>query len=406
MVPATNGTVMSTNNQSFRYPLATTTWDSAEVEAMQDVIGSGDFTMGRRVMVFEQKFATYFDSEFSVMSNSGSSANLLAIAALRYSSLNPQPNRDEVIVPAVSWSTTYYPITQLGFKLKFVDIDLHTLNTSLESIEAAIDDKTAGIMVVNLLGNPSQLTEIRDLSNANSVFMVEDNCESMGARYQGQYAGTFGDIGTFSSFFSHHISTMEGGVSVTNSLELKQVMTSLRAHGWTRELPTENFVHNKTGDDFDDLFRFVLPGYNLRPLELEAAIGEQQLLKLPEIVQGRRANALKFLTLMEKFPEFIVQEELGESSWFGFSLILNEELSGRRKKLVEVLRKFSIAVRPVVAGNFTRNPVIQHLPHVAIGELPNADKVHTDGLFIGNHHYEMNEEFNLLQDALTEFRKG
>lgn len=406
MVLARTRPEMSTNNQPFRYPLATTTWDTAEVEAMQDVIRSGDFTMGRRVMDFEQKFAGYFDTEFSVMSNSGSSANLLAIAALRYSSLNPQPNRDEVIVPAVSWSTTYYPITQLGFKLKFVDIDLHTLNTSLESIEAAIDDKTAGIMVVNLLGNPSQLTEIRDLSNANSVFMVEDNCESMGARYQGQYAGTFGDIGTFSSFFSHHISTMEGGVSVTNSLELKQVMTSLRAHGWTRELPTENFVHNKTGDDFDDLFRFVLPGYNLRPLELEAAIGEQQLLKLPEIVQGRRANALKFLTLMEKFPEFIVQEELGESSWFGFSLILNEELSGRRKQLVEVLRKFSIAVRPVVAGNFTRNPVIQHLAHVDIGDLPNADKVHTDGLFIGNHHYEMNDEFDLLQGALTEFLKG
>ncbi len=397
---------MSANNQPFRYPLATSTWDNAEVEAMQDVIRSGDFTMGRRVMDFEQKFADYFDSDFSVMSNSGSSANLLAIAALRYSSLNPQPNRDEVIVPAVSWSTTYYPITQLGFKLKFVDIDIHTLNANLESIEAAMDAKTAGIMVVNLLGNPSQLREIRELANANSIFMVEDNCESMGARYQNKYAGTFGDIGTFSSFFSHHISTMEGGVSVTDSLELKQVMTSLRAHGWTRELPTENFVHNKTGDDFDDLFRFVLPGYNLRPLEIEAAIGAQQILKLTDIVKGRRTNALKFLAVMEKFPEFIIQKELGESSWFGFSLILSRRLSGRRKELIDTLRKFSIAVRPIVAGNFTRNPVINHLPHVAMGDFPNADSVHTDGLFIGNHHYEMNDEFDLLEDALTEFSVG
>jgi CDP-6-deoxy-D-xylo-4-hexulose-3-dehydrase len=359
--------------------------------------------MGRRVVDFEQKFADYFESDFSIMSNSGSSANLLAIAALRYSSLNPQPNKNEVIVPAVSWSTTYYPITQLGFKLKFVDIDMHTLNANLESIEAAIDNKTAGIMVVNLLGNPSQLREIRELANANSVFMVEDNCESMGARYKGKFAGTFGDIGTFSSFFSHHISTMEGGVSVTDSLELKQVMTSLRAHGWTRELPTKNFVHNKTGDDFDDLFRFVLPGYNLRPLEIEAAIGAQQVLKLTDIVKGRRTNALKFLAVMEKFPEIIIQKELGESSWFGFSLILSGRLSGRRKELIDTLRKFSIAVRPIVAGNFTRNPVINHLPHVPMGDFPNADRVHTDGLFIGNHHYEMNDEFNLLEDALMEF---
>jgi CDP-6-deoxy-D-xylo-4-hexulose-3-dehydrase len=385
------------------YPLATTTWDSKEYEAMQRVIASGNFTMGEEVRTFEATFSESFKTQFSVMSNSGSSANLLALAAIRYSSFMPQDGRDEVIVPAVSWSTTYYPITQMGFKLKFVDIDLETLNASSESIAEAIGPKTAGIVVVNLLGNPSELAEIRSLADAHNLFMIEDNCESMGASYKGKLAGTFGHIGTFSSFFSHHISTMEGGVSVTDSLELKQVMTSLRAHGWTRELPFENHVHNKTGDDFDDLFRFVLPGYNLRPLELEGAIGQEQIKKLPGIVSGRRSNALKFQDVMTKYPEIQIQREMGESSWFGFSLILTGENSGRRAELVSALKSNSIAVRPIVAGNFTKNPVLKHLPHVEFAQLTNADIVHNDGLFIGNHHYVMEHEFELLESALSSF---
>lgn len=192
-------------------------------------------------------------------------------------------------------------------------------------------------------------------------------------------------------------------MSVTNSLELSQVMTSLRAHGWTRELPKENFVHDKSGDDFEDLFRFVLPGYNLRPLEIEAAIGSQQLLKLPSIIDGRRRNAERFKEVMMSFPEFLIQREIGQSSWFGFSLILRGKYSGRRRELVEILNKNSVAVRPIVAGNFARNPVLRLLPHVALPELPNADKVHVDGLFVGNHHYEMNEEFELLSDSLQKF---
>jgi CDP-6-deoxy-D-xylo-4-hexulose-3-dehydrase len=387
------------------YPLATTTWDEKEYAAMQEVIASGNFTMGKRVATFESQFASHFGSDFAVMSNSGSSANLLALAAIRYSSLNPAEGRDEVIVPAVSWSTTYYPIAQMGFRLKFVDVDLDTLNASADSISAAISSKTAGIVVVNLLGNPSELTEIRQLADQHTLFMIEDNCESMGATYDGKLAGTFGEIGTFSSFFSHHISTMEGGLSVTNSLELKQVMTSLRAHGWTRELPSENFVHDKTGDDFEDLFRFVLPGYNLRPLELEGAIGTEQLKKLPSIVSGRRDNAIKFIKLMQRFPEIRIQKELGESSWFGFSLVLTGKQIGRRADLINALKAQSIAVRPIVAGNFSKNPVLKHLPHVALEGLKNADQVHDQGLFIGNHHYEMNHEFELLENALTAFMK-
>ena len=385
------------------YPLATTTWDDAEYAALHSVIASGNFTMGEKVKEFEQEFSSKFRTDFAVMSNSGSSANLLALAAIRYSSKNPGMSRDEVIVPAVSWSTTYYPITQLGFKLRFVDVDLETLNAGAEAIQAAIGPKTAGIVVVNLLGNPSELTEIRALADENDLFMIEDNCESLGATYDGRPAGTYGDIGTFSSFFSHHISTMEGGVSLTNSLELKQVMTSLRAHGWTRELPAENHVHDKTGDNFDDLFRFVLPGYNLRPLEMSGAIGVQQIKKIDSIISGRRANAQKFHAIMLEYPEIRIQKELGQSSWFGFSLILRESHSGQRSEFLKSLDANSVAVRPIVGGNFTRNPVMKHLPHVTLEPLVNADTVHDDGLFIGNHHYPMKKEFDLLKGALDSF---
>jgi CDP-6-deoxy-D-xylo-4-hexulose-3-dehydrase len=236
------------------------------------------------------------------MSNSGRSANLLALGAIRYSSFGEDTTRNEVIVSAVSWSTTYYPITQMGYTLKFVDIELGTLNASASSVEAAITSKTAGIVAVNLLGNPSELDRLREFADANKIFLIEDNCEYLGAKLNGKMTGTFGDIGTFSSFFSHHVSTMEGGMSVTVNLELSQVMTSLRAHGWTRELPDENHVLDKSGNQFDDLFRFVLPGYNLRPLELEGAIGSEQLKKVPRIIQVDGKTTKLLLLLWSNFP--------------------------------------------------------------------------------------------------------
>jgi CDP-6-deoxy-D-xylo-4-hexulose-3-dehydrase len=384
------------------YPLASTTWDSLEIEAMHEVIASGNFTMGRHVKEFEQAFADFFGSKYAVMSNSGSSANLLALAAMRYSNKYHFAGRDEVIVPAVSWSTTYYPVSQLGFKLKFVDINLGTLNADLDLLRAAITDKTAGILAVNLLGNPADLVQIRELADKHDIFFVEDNCESMGAKVGGKFSGTYGDIGTFSSFFSHHISTMEGGICLTNDLELAQVMTSLRAHGWTRELPPENLVFNKTGDSFDDLFRFILPGYNLRPLELSGAIGKEQLKKLPSLLAGRRENAEKFRAALQGKEYLQIQAENDESSWFGFAMILKGSLAGRRADVVKRLTELGIDSRPIVAGNFTKNPVMTHLDHVELPSLPNSDEVHTNGLFVGNHHYDVSEGISILETALAD----
>ena len=198
-------------------------------------------------------------------------------------------------------------------------------------------------------------------------------------------------------------STMEGGVCLTDDLELAQVMTSLRAHGWTRELPDENSVFNKTGDAFDDLFRFILPGYNLRPLELSGAIGKEQLKKLPALIAGRRENASAFQAIFEGKDYLQIQTEHDESSWFGFAMILKGPLAGRRAEVVGRLTDLGIDSRPIVAGNFTKNPVMAHLEHVQLPPLPNSDEVHTNGLFVGNHHYDLSRQLEMLEKTLDSF---
>jgi CDP-6-deoxy-D-xylo-4-hexulose-3-dehydrase len=357
--------------------------------------------MGPLVRQFEQRFADYFGSRHAIMVNSGSSANLLSVAA---SVLDPRINLnpgDEVIVPAVSWATTYYPLQQYGLVPRFVDIDLDTLNMDLDLVEEAIGPRTRAVFAVNLLGNPIDLVRLRTLAADNDLVVLEDNCESMGARQGDRYTGTYGLMGTFSTFFSHHISTMEGGMILTDDEQLSQELTSLRSHGWTRDLPQLNFVADKTGEEFDDLFRFVLPGYNVRPLEMSGAVGIEQLAKLPDLLAGRRANAKHFTELFSGVDDVRIQKEVGTSSWFGFSMIFEGHLAGRRGEIVKAFRSHGVEVRPIVAGNFTKNPVMRYLNAIVPPELPAADKVHVDGLFVGNHHYPVPAEIDLLAEIIA-----
>lgn len=386
---------------AIRYPLATSTWDDAEYGVLDTVIKRGRFTMGPEVKQFETEFAAAMGTKHAVMVNSGSSANLIAIAAAVVNpniDLNPG---DEVIVPAVSWATTYYPIKQLGLRLRFVDVDLDTLNLSVADVAAAITPATKAIFAVNLLGNPADLVGLAALAQERGLVLLEDNCESLGASIDGKMAGTFGLAGTYSSFFSHHISTMEGGLVTTDDEYTYQAAISLRAHGWTRELPDDNLIFPKSGEAFDDLFRFVLPGYNVRPLEMSGALGRMQLQKLPGLVEGRRNNARTFVEMFTDHPELRIQREHGSSSWFGFSFILEGALSGRRAEVVSALTAAGIESRPIVAGNFTKNPVMSFLDATVPASLPAADRIHDDGLFIGNHHYPIDAELELLATAIS-----
>ena len=389
-----------------KFPLATSTWNDAELIAMRQVIDSGNFTMGEKVKRYESEFADTFDCKYCVMVNSGSSANLLMIAALMYTKDNSLKlsKGDEVIVPAVSWATTYFPITQHGLRIKFVDIDLKTLNFNLDDLEQAISPKTKAIFCVNLLGNPNDFANILTLCEQHNLILLEDNCEAMGAKYLSKHCGSFGVMGSFSSYFSHHISTMEGGCIITDNEELYHILLSLRSHGWTRQLPALNHVTEiKSDNDFLESFNFVLPGYNLRPLELSAAIGLEQLKKLDEIVEGRRKNAKIFNNLFQDCESIQIQSEIGESSWFGFSLIFKPNGNMARDEAIIRLRNNNVETRPIVAGNFTRNPVIDLLDVVPVNQkyLKNANFLHDNGLFVGNHHYDIEPQLQLLKSVLT-----
>jgi CDP-6-deoxy-D-xylo-4-hexulose-3-dehydrase len=375
---------------SSKFPLATATWGQEEQDAMRRVIASGMYTMGANVQTFERDFAKFVGSKHCVMVNSGSSAILLIVATLFYTKNTKLKLKrgDEVIVPAVSWSTTYYPLCQYGLKIKFVDIDLETLNYDLEQLEQAVSDKTRAIMAVNLLGNPNDFKRINEIIGRRDIVLLEDNCESMGAKFDGKQAGTFGVMGGFSSFFSHHISTMEGGLIVTNDEELYQILLSLRAHGWTRNLPKQNLVcSDKSDDPFEESFRFVLPGYNVRPLEIEGALGVEQVKRLPGLIAARRANGKLLQAALANHPEIMIQLEIGESSWFGFSLVIRPNRKLTRKALVIKLNKLGFECRPIVAGNFAKNEVVKYFDSEIHGVLKNAEHIDQNGLFVGNHHY-------------------
>lgn len=383
---------------NIKYSLSNDTWDENEIKAINRVIASNRFTMGQEVAEYEKKFAEKFGAKFAVMSNSGSSANLLAVAALVYS--GKLQKGDEVLVPAVSWSTTYFPLEQFGIKARLVDIDLATLNIDLNKIENAITPSTKAIFAVNLLGNIVDYEKLSVICKANNLFFFEDNCESMGASLKGKKAGTFGLIGTFSTFYSHHLATMEGGVTVTDNEELYHYMLSIRAHGWTRNLPKSSSLYTKNDDDFYESFQFIMPGFNLRPIEMEAAIGTEQLRKLDDFIEIRRNNARFFKKLMEKDCRFLTQQETGEASWFGFAIILSPSFAGQRHKYIKAIKEAGIEVRPIVAGNFARQPAFKYMNASVFGELKNADYIHENGFFVGNHSIPMKEQLNLLKETL------
>jgi CDP-4-dehydro-6-deoxyglucose reductase, E1 len=384
---------------SSKHQLATSTWGDDEIAAMNDVISEGNFTMGKRVKLFERNFAEFIKAKYCVMVNSGSSANLLMIAALFYSKQSTLKLKrgDEIIVPAVSWSTTYFPLYQYGLKIKFVDIDLETLNYDLSKLETAISKKTRAIMAVNLLGNSNDFDHILNLISGTDIVLVEDNCESMGAEFSNKKTGTFGVMGSFSTFFSHHISTMEGGIIATDNEELYHILLSLRAHGWTRDLPVNNLVcSEKDTESLKEDFRFILPGYNVRPLELQGAIGVEQIKKLPMIISGRQKNAILFKEILADHPNLITQKEVGKSSWFGFSLIIRPKSTLDRASLAKKLSSLGFEYRPIVTGNFAKNEVTKYFDSEVYGELKNADYIDKNGIFIGNHHYPMLDAFSAL----------
>ena len=383
------------------YPLAYSTWGKEEIEAIQKVIDTDMYTMGKHVKQFEQEFAKQFGSQNAVMVNSGSSANLLMLSLLKWK----YKLKGDIIVPVVGWATTYFPIVQNGFVINFVDVDPNTWNINVNKIEEAITPNTCAIMPVNLLGNSCEYAKIIGLCKEYNLLLIEDNCESMGAKYHNSYTGTIGLAGSFSFFFSHHIQTMEGGMVLCKNKDDADYMRSMRAHGWVRDLPDDSHLYKKTGNAFNDNFIFATPGYNIRPLEMSGAIGTEQLKKWNNIMETRLANKKLFISLFKDKPWCRIQKEVGTSSWFTFGMVLDGELKGRRAEVINALDKAGIQNRPLASRNFLKQPVMRDLNYITNSKYEAADDIHDNGFFVGNGSQHIKEGINKLYEVISSFVK-
>ncbi len=390
-----------------KYPLGYNTWTKAEINAATKTILSGNYTMGKKVKEFENKFAKRFGAKYATMVNSGSSANLLMFTVLKnYKKILKKKNisKPNIIAPSVGWSTSYFPISQNNFEINFVDVDIETLNIDPEKAEKAIDKNTVAILAINLLGNPCNFTKLKKLSNKYDLVLLEDNCESLGAKYKNKFCGTHGLMGTHSLFFSHHMQTMEGGVILTNNKNINDFLKSLRAHGWCRDLPKKNNLYKKSTNKFKDNFVFITPGYCLRPLEIEASVGVVQLKKFNKFMKIRLKNYMTFKKLFKNQSWCKIQKisKNSISSWFGFNLLLVGPLKNKRKKVIDKLIKNQIEVRPTMTGNFLNNPVMKYLKFKAKGNFKNSNYIDKNGFFVGKYPKDITNELKFLYKKINE----
>lgn len=364
------------------------TFGAEEINAALECMLTTHVTMGPKVKAFEREFADKHGWRHGVMVNSGSSANLLAVAALANAQTeNGLRPGDEVIVPALSWSTTVWPLIQLGLVPVIADLDPRTLNIDPNEIERAIGPKTRGVMIVPVYGNPCDMDAIVDICRRRNLVLIEDSCEALGASYGGKPVGTFGRVATFSFYYSHHITTLEGGICVTDDGDLAETMRILRAHGWVREVEDKQRWLSQY-PDIDPKFLFVNVGYNLRATEPQGAMGSVQLKKLDRFVEMRRASAAAYRTALQRFDNhFAFQEEApkGRHSWFGFSLVVREGSKFGARDLMAALGRANIETRPIIAGNIARQPALKHYAHRTVGDLRHSTSVMQRGFSFGNH---------------------
>lgn len=366
------------------------TFGPDEVMAALDCLMETRVTMGAKVLAFEARFKNHHGAAHGTMVNSGSSANLLAVAAVaNHETRDGLRPGDEVIVPALSWSTTVWPLVQLGLVPVVVDIEPRTLNIDPEAVERAIGPRTRGLMPVHVYGNPCPMDALTDICQRRGLILIEDCCEALGASFRGTPVGRFGRVGTFSTYYSHHITTLEGGVCLTDDFELAETMRILRAHGWVREVedPKPWFDRHP---DIDPRFLFVNLGYNLRPTELQGAIGQVQLPKLDGFVAFRRELAAWYRGALSRFGDFLTfqdEAEGGFHSWMTFAVQVRESAPFRVGALRAHLEAGGVETRPIICGNVARQPGLAPHPHRVAGDLRHSDRVMDGGFSIGCHQH-------------------
>ncbi|MDC0488525.1 DegT/DnrJ/EryC1/StrS family aminotransferase [Pelagibacteraceae bacterium] len=362
---------------------------------------NGQITMSSITKKFEKKFARYVGSKYALMVNSGSSANLLAF----FSSINPKNKNklkkdDECLIPAICWSTSLWPIVQAGLKPVFVDVDLNNFNFDIKKLEKKITTKTRAIMAVHVLGNSTNMSMLMKIANKYKLTLIEDTCESLGSKYNNKYLGTFGKFGTYSFYVSHQLIAGEGGMLVCNDYNDYKIAHTLRAHGWDRGL--------KKNSKFD--FNFINSGFNLRPLDLTAAIGLNQLKRLKRSNDIRTYNRNKIINSLlssskwkNQFTFFEPEKNL-KPSWFGLPILLNKKFLKNKKSFLNKLNKNGVETRPIISGNFLNQPSINlYKLNERREKFPAAQEIEDRGFFIGLHtkNIEKKEVIKLTNNLLN-----
>ena len=389
-----------------KIPLAVPSYNHEEVtEAIHSLLDTM-VTMGNKVKQFEDKFAKYIGTRHAIMVNSGSSANLLSLAILTNPSFSRKLNfGDEIITPALTWSTTVYPMVNNGLTPVFADVDRSTFCLDENKIEEAISRRTKAIMPVHLLGNTANMSKIKDIANEHDLFVIEDSCEAHGAEFEGKKIGSFGDMSTFSFFLSHHITTIEGGMLLTNDDELYELGKSLRAFGWIRDLENKNKIKNEF-PDIDSRFLFLNLGFNFRPTEIQGAFGIHQIDKLEEFIKIRIDNAEYFNQQLSKYSSYIqIPKTLPNSrhAYFGYSILINNDAPFSSNQLSEFLESRKIEVRPIMAGNIVEQPSSKLYKYRISKDLSNSTNIMKNGLFLPNHHMIRESERQYMVEMISEF---
>lgn len=395
-----------------RIPLASSGLRESDIETVLKVLKSGNLTMGSEVKKFEGKMAKYLGVKHFIMVNSGSSANLLMIEALlRPAVAKPRLSPgDSILVPAIAWPTTIWPLIQLGLNPLFVDVDPATLALDLDAAQNLIDSSripVRGIFPIHPLGRALQPSQLVAFAEKNELVLINDVCESLGAWAEGKHAGTSGVAGSFSFYFSHHITTMEGGGVCTNDDQLADDLRSMRSHGWSRD---RNDVEDwtKTRSTNDAKFLFVSTGYNVRPMEIQAAIGSSQIDSIDSFVDKRRkiasavTESAKGTSLSVIGADTLVDNPRSHS-WMLIPLLVggpNAEIS--KKRILEKFASIEIETRPILTGNFLAQPAIQRITRHAVdpGNFTQADKITKQAFMVGAHHDLTSEQIDYLCESI------
>jgi len=383
--------INSKKEHKYWYPLSMAVYGVDEILEALDSMCSFRTTMWEKTEQFEKMFAQYIGCAEAVMVNSGSSADLILTHLLR-KKVGSDSDKNAVIMPAVTWPTQIWSTINAGFDVRLVDIDPITLNICYAELEKAVDDRTAAIFLVHLMGNPCDADRVKSIIGDRDIEILEDCCESLGATICGKHTGNFGFGGSYSFFFSHHMTTMEGGMIVLNSPELAAQARIMRAHGWTRNVEFSGY------GDIDPRYTFVDDGFNLRPTELQAAFGLHQLKKLGDFNRKREILSTKFFAYISRKKWVHCPISFGQPSWLGLPIIVKRNAPFSRNEMVRYLESQGIETRPIVAGNLMRHPVASKVKMEIFGTLDGADRIHDCGFYIGLS--PMFEEHHI--DRLTE----